>query len=169
MVVTQPTRCCKQFRIRPLERENWKRFSFFITNSNSGLTIKTPPLDFDIKPCSIVSMNIYAEKVSEITKRAGLNDVFHATDENIQERPCREGKGNRSMRKRFFGPQIHKAGMEFLGRIHAECKIGATEDELQEERDQLRQKNKSNEMDVGKPELTAAYLKSIGFENYASW
>jgi hypothetical protein len=113
-------------------------------------------------------MNIYAEKVSGIIKRAGLNETLEQAEENVP-RPPREGRGNRSMRKRFFGPQIHKAGMEFLQRIHAECKIGATEDELQEERDELRQKNKSSDADIGKPELTAAYLKSIGFENYASW
>ncbi len=78
-----------------------------------------------------------------------------------------EGKVNRSMRKRI-APRIHQAGVDFLARIHEECrgKIGATQDELEEEQALLQQNVSAT---IEKPELTFDYLKSIGREDMASW
>lgn len=105
-------------------------------------------------------MNIYARKVSDITERATLN----------QNGEPRNGKGNRSMRRRFLGPNLQKAGMEFLERIHQELgsRIGATDEELREEQIELHKNDLPSPKPV-RPELTAEYLKSIGFANYGSW
>ena len=93
-------------------------------------------------------MNIYTNKVNDIVKASG--------------------RANRSMRKRFTNQQLHKAGMEFLERIHKEePSIGATQDELQEEQDLFIQQNISEKSE--KPELTIEYLKSIGLEDYCVW
>ena len=97
-------------------------------------------------------MNIYSKKVNDIVTTAG--------------------RANRSMRKRFLEPQLHKSGMEFLQRIKSECEgIGATEQELVEEREQLQieldQKNAPIKHE--KPELTVEYLKSKGLGWYCSW
>lgn len=92
-------------------------------------------------------MNIYTQKVSDIIVTAG--------------------RANRSMRKRFLAPQLHRAGMEFLERLHKECGIGATDAELEEERQLLQEQNVAAKME--KPELTVEYLKSVGLERYCSW
>lgn len=92
-------------------------------------------------------MDKYAQEIDRITKKAG--------------------RANRSMRKRFVGPKIHEAGMAFLEQIHKECKIGATEEELEEEREQLREKQVAAVL--VKPELSAEYLRSIGREDMTSW
>ena len=93
-------------------------------------------------------MNIYTNKVTDIIKTSG--------------------RANRSMRKRFTAPQLYKAGMEFLERIHQEePSIGATQEELQEEQDLFAQQGISEKSE--KPELTTDYLKSIGLENYCVW
>jgi hypothetical protein len=110
-------------------------------------------------------MNIYARKVGDIVERSGLNESLEQIEG--QPRKPRNGKGNRTMRKRFLGPQIQQAGMELLERINKECRIGATEDELREEQEQLH--TTSTRDNSGKPELTIAYLKSIGKESYGSW
>lgn len=74
------------------------------------------------------------------------------------------GTTNRSMRKRLnVASRLHEAGKAFLEEIHSECRgIGATADELEEER------NKSLPA-LEKPELTVEYLRSIGREDVASW
>ncbi len=78
------------------------------------------------------------------------------------------GRANRSMRKKFVGPKIWEAGYDFLERIRSECKgIGATSEELEEEREILREQNTTAV--VQKPELTVDYLKSIGREDMTSW
>lgn len=78
------------------------------------------------------------------------------------------GRANRSMRSKFVGPKIQAAGFAFLEQIRDECKnIGATSEELEEEREILREQN--TVATVEKPELTIAYLKSIGREDMASW
>ena len=78
------------------------------------------------------------------------------------------GRANRSMRKKFVGPKIQAAGFAFLEQIHSECKgIGATAEELEEEREILREQNTTAV--VQKPELTVDYLKSIGREDMTSW
>jgi hypothetical protein len=76
---------------------------------------------------------------------------------------------NRSMRKRFTGPKLFEAGMSFLERIHEECKgsIGATQQELEEEQEELRRLNTAETTE--KPELTFEYLKSIGKEEWMFW
>lgn len=79
----------------------------------------------------------------------------------------KSGRANRSMRKRFVGPKIQEAGMAFLEQIHKECKIGATAEELEEERELLREQNTSAVLE--KPELSAEYLKSIGREDMTTW
>lgn len=87
--------------------------------------------------------------------------------QEIERIKTKAGRANRSMRKRFVGPKIHEAGMAFLEQIHKECKIGATADELEEEREQLREREVSAVLK--KPELTAEYLRSIGREDMISW
>ena len=78
------------------------------------------------------------------------------------------GRANRSMRRNFIGPKIQAAGISFLDRIRSQCKgIGATEEELEEEQEILREQN--TESIVRKPELTLQYLRSIGREDMASW
>ncbi len=78
------------------------------------------------------------------------------------------GRANRSMRKKFVGPKIQAAGFAFLEQIHSECKgIGASSEELDEEREILREQNTTSA--VPKPELTVEYLKSIGREDMTSW
>jgi hypothetical protein len=78
------------------------------------------------------------------------------------------GRANRSMRKKFIGPAIHKAGMDFLEQIKSECQgIGATQEELDEEQEILKEQNVA--LVVTKPELTMEYLKSIGRIDMASW
>jgi hypothetical protein len=93
-------------------------------------------------------MNIYTKKITDIIKTSG--------------------RANRSMRNRFTGPQLYKAGMELLERIHKEePSIGATQDELQEEQDIFKQLSVSEKSE--KPELTMEYLKSVGLEQYCIW
>jgi len=78
------------------------------------------------------------------------------------------GRANRSMRKKFVGPKIQAAGFDFLEQIHSECEgIGVTPEELEEEREILREQNTTAA--VPKPELTVEYLKSIGREDMTSW
>jgi len=94
-----------------------------------------------------MEMDKYAQEVNRIITKAG--------------------RMNRSMRKRFVGPKIQEAGMAFLEQIHKDCKIGATEDELEEERELLREKQVSAVLE--KPELSAEYLRSIGRDDMTSW
>lgn len=77
------------------------------------------------------------------------------------------GRTNRTMRKKFVGPKIQSAGMDFLEQIRNECKLGATEEELKEEQEML--KEQSAPESVKKPELTFEYLKSINREDLGSW
>jgi hypothetical protein len=93
-------------------------------------------------------MNIYTKKITDVIQSSG--------------------RANRSMRKKFLAPHIHKAGMEFLERIHKECGIGATKEELEEEREELL-KQKNSQIKTEKPELTIEYLKSLGLHDYCSW
>ena len=78
-----------------------------------------------------------------------------------------DGKINRSMSKRI-APRIHKAGSDFLDKIHEECKgkIGACERDLEEE-SRLIQLSASEF--VKRPELTPEYLKSIDREDMLTW
>ena len=78
------------------------------------------------------------------------------------------GKMNRSMRKHIV-PKLNKSGFDFLARIHDECKgqIGATQEELDEEQEILREQNTTTS--VQKPELTVEYLRSIGRDDMTSW
>ncbi len=100
-------------------------------------------------------MNIYTKRISEIT----------STVEKIP-------RVNKSVRKKFLSPEIYNAGMEFLNSIHKEePSIGATQEELQEEQNELKQKqiDETSPEKVEPPELTLEYLKSIGLERYATW
>jgi len=78
------------------------------------------------------------------------------------------GKTNRSMRKKL-ATKVNQSGIDFLARIHEECKgqIGATEDELEEEKQLLLEQTTA--IAIQKPELTMEYLKSIGREDMGSW
>jgi len=78
-----------------------------------------------------------------------------------------EGKLNRSMLRRM-AVRLNDSGVKFLEQIKSECKgIGATDEDLAEEQEILREFNTA--ISLEKPELTAAYLKSIGREDMASW
>jgi hypothetical protein len=78
------------------------------------------------------------------------------------------GRANRSMRKKFIGQKVQAAGSAFLEQIRSECGgVGATSEELEEEREILREQNTAEV--VQKPELTVDYLKSIGREDMTSW
>lgn len=94
-----------------------------------------------------MEMNEYAQEIDRVITKAG--------------------RANRSMRKRFLGPKIQEAGFAFLEQLHKECKIGATQEELEEEREQLREKQVAAVL--VKPELSAEYLRSIGREDMISW